>query len=504
MSNRVEVIEIPRDTSVPSGTITGPEWNAALGDIVDAKAEAQDATLLATVADNIYYNVMSPTKGPVAVGDGVTDDWAAIQHRLDNLPTAPNSARGGKVVLQPGHTYAISQTLVISNPNTDLDGIVGGSLTTMGACTIVPLPGFTGPLIQVNIPAGSKGAWIRNLRLDGLSEPGVTAGVEYAYGTISVAHMFDVAITNVDIGINAPEFTQSLIFERVLAFAGTRIGAYIGGRSYQIIFERCRLGGTEWGAVAGPDTYEPGVGSQMIMFNECELYANPGRPGGPEGVLFIGNVSNPRVTNSYIEASSSLTNVMDALVQVGSSAGGPRTPVITGNRLGGNSKAQWGVSIVNATNPFVVFNGNDTSLTAGLVRDVNQNASALHTGFTMGGPNPHQDRLLSTIKSQVGPGYDAFRAYVPGDTQPRVRIRASASEIALGGGSGVPDTRLYRVFPDTAGMAPGDSFYVEGTWSGGHFRMGNYRLWVDGSGQLRIKSGAPASDTDGTIVGSQG
>lgn len=33
--------------------------------------------------------------------------------------------------------------------------------------------------------------------------------------------------------------------------------------------------------------------------------------------------------------------------------------------------------------------------------------------------------------------------------------------------------------------------------------LGNYCFWVDGSGRLRIKNGAPTSDTDGTVVGTQ-
>jgi hypothetical protein len=40
-------------------------------------------------------------------------------------------------------------------------------------------------------------------------------------------------------------------------------------------------------------------------------------------------------------------------------------------------------------------------------------------------------------------------------------------------------------------------------WNVSTFRMGAYYLWVDGSGRLRIKNGAPASDTDGTVVGTQ-
>ena len=37
----------------------------------------------------------------------------------------------------------------------------------------------------------------------------------------------------------------------------------------------------------------------------------------------------------------------------------------------------------------------------------------------------------------------------------------------------------------------------------GHYIMGNYHFWVDASGRLRIKNGAPTSATDGTVVGTQ-
>jgi len=40
-------------------------------------------------------------------------------------------------------------------------------------------------------------------------------------------------------------------------------------------------------------------------------------------------------------------------------------------------------------------------------------------------------------------------------------------------------------------------------WNGRPLIMGNYHLWIDATGKLRIKDGAPTSDTDGTIVGTQ-
>ena len=40
-------------------------------------------------------------------------------------------------------------------------------------------------------------------------------------------------------------------------------------------------------------------------------------------------------------------------------------------------------------------------------------------------------------------------------------------------------------------------------WNGLHPIMGKYHLWIDATGDLRIKDSQPTSDTDGTIVGVQ-
>jgi hypothetical protein len=48
-------------------------------------------------------------------------------------------------------------------------------------------------------------------------------------------------------------------------------------------------------------------------------------------------------------------------------------------------------------------------------------------------------------------------------------------------------------------------FIGQSAWDRGHPTIGIYHLWVDASNRLRIKTtaGAPTSDTDGTIVGTQ-
>lgn len=49
----------------------------------------------------------------------------------------------------------------------------------------------------------------------------------------------------------------------------------------------------------------------------------------------------------------------------------------------------------------------------------------------------------------------------------------------------------------------GDVMVSSGSWADGCMRMGDYRLWVDSAGRVRIKDGAPSGDTDGAVVGSQ-
>lgn len=49
----------------------------------------------------------------------------------------------------------------------------------------------------------------------------------------------------------------------------------------------------------------------------------------------------------------------------------------------------------------------------------------------------------------------------------------------------------------------GDFQMFESSWERSRLLLGDYYLWVDATGDLRIKNGAPTSDTDGTVVGAQ-
>ncbi len=44
---------------------------------------------------------------------------------------------------------------------------------------------------------------------------------------------------------------------------------------------------------------------------------------------------------------------------------------------------------------------------------------------------------------------------------------------------------------------------IDSGWDTTHLILGSYHLWIDATGDLRIKSSAPTSDTDGAVVGTQ-
>jgi hypothetical protein len=40
-------------------------------------------------------------------------------------------------------------------------------------------------------------------------------------------------------------------------------------------------------------------------------------------------------------------------------------------------------------------------------------------------------------------------------------------------------------------------------WDAPHPVMGNFHIWIDATGDVRIKSSCPTSDLDGSVIGSQ-
>lgn len=86
------------------------------------------------------------------------------------------------------------------------------------------------------------------------------------------------------------------------------------------------------------------------------------------------------------------------------------------------------------------------------------------------------------------------------DTADRVQLASGA--VKLGNGSSAPTSRISGDDNSTI-FTNGDVELFDSNFSQQRLRFGNYYLWVDTSGVLRIKNGEPTTATDGTVVGSQ-
>jgi len=165
----------------------------------------------------------------------------------------------------------------------------------------------------------------------------------------------------------------------------------------------------------------------------------------------------------------------------------------------GYTEVTAGVIIASHSGPMLI---GETAI--GALVGVNAPDTSLYRKTSFGG-------WYSPKRMYNGQGYDvreagsayerSFRSFVLTDTQPRYELLASGRTTFGPGGSTAPDTGWERAGENLLAMQAGDSFKVDGGWNEGHLVMGNYHLWIDATGALRSKSGAPTGDTDGMVVG---
>jgi hypothetical protein len=136
---------------------------------------------------------------------------------------------------------------------------------------------------------------------------------------------------------------------------------------------------------------------------------------------------------------------------------------------------------------------------------------------------PMMARLLSTLFD------DSTNLVARAGTDNQVKIGQTAlgyAGVSIGRAAdaqrivGLPGSAKTLIVPDTLYLSENVDTYVArtaqgvvtssgsiaatgGAWNTGHLILGAYHLWVDASGRLRSKSGAPTGDTDGVVVGTQ-
>jgi hypothetical protein len=133
----------------PDGTLVKALVNHTSGSTYDPSKYTAGAT---GNTDSLPINVKDPAYG--AVGDGVTDDTAAIQAALDAVPV------GGRAVYLPAGIYKVTSSLNITQDGTKLYGDGSGYKT--GGTTFAPgsriqaASGVTGSVLKVQRAANDR------------------------------------------------------------------------------------------------------------------------------------------------------------------------------------------------------------------------------------------------------------------------------------------------------------------------------------------------------------
>lgn len=89
-----------------------------------------------------------------------------------------------------------------------------------------------------------------------------------------------------------------------------------------------------------------------------------------------------------------------------------------------------------------------------------------------------------------------------GDTNYRMEIY-NDGKIRFGSGSAATDAGIEWQTATTCGTISAVNncdFRVQGGWNTGRYRLGNYYLWVDATGNLRSHTSQPGSDTAGALI----
>lgn len=247
-----------------------------------------------------------------AKGDGVTDDWAAIQAAIDLVSTTDFGGHGGVVVFPPGD-YVVGDTLRLNPTNLN-----NGRVTLLGASNVTSILRF--PPDRVGIDVGDGITYRRYLSIERLGLSRV------AVGTSSVVRLrrinqFRISDCSFASGERTVELYESPIGEiKGCIFGDNVVDNYIYLSNSELVgivgnyFERtAALGDGQCIHLA------PGSHRALIVgnrFSTC-VVAVEGAGGASTDVIVTGNVMDS----------------VDNGVRV---AGGCARWVVTGNRIKGS------------------------------------------------------------------------------------------------------------------------------------------------------------------------
>ena len=281
--------------------------------------------------------------------DGSTDDTEKIQSAIDMA-----ASLNGVVYFPPG-VYAVD-SLVVDDPGMTLYGDRAG-MTDDGEITVLKsTSGASNPILTINVADGEKGTVIKGIKFDVNSEAGVSAALSYGQNQTNWNALEDLYFENATVAIFADSNFGSLQATHIYTEATCDTALSLGeGTARDISFDQCRFMAEDLVAVIGSDDASGTTTSANITFSQCDLTLTGSGSAGTE-LMEIRNVHNLVIRDSWIEAGSTLPSTIDGIIVLGTGSAEPRNVIVSGCRIQGNSKAEFGVTLVDALRPHVTEN----------------------------------------------------------------------------------------------------------------------------------------------------
>lgn len=506
---------------------------ADLGLIV-ANQTVIPAPWLQDVNDGIY-RLVANAKHYGAVGDGVTDDTLAIQRAIDSIPPNDAAEGTGGIVYFPIGIYKITGPLFVTNrSNLELRGIgfsgsynatdYGATLKPTGTFTTITFSNCVAPVVRgIQIRGGGTALFFTgslgfrvleaNLRENqvGIEATGNGVGIinkclildNTVCGIRLLAASGDTIISENDIGRNRinvlvatgdVRITQNTIFGG--HDSGNGMGVLVDGSNassdptvrYVYITGNQIADNDNNIRVLGDDAITQNVESVVISGNY--LYHNDAGGSGfdptyPYGYgiqvtwakftkIVDNQITGLRDFGVRVTECDSSTKVADNSIRyIGAVGNG----VVLQNSLG--------VGVLD--NEFVATAGSPIRVIADAPTPcfhrvlANQFRDQLTTYFYEEDDNAYANFVADNFGGNIGKYKISAQPYGTSPTQFR-HINESGEQVTL------VNQNLQL---------------LNAAWNGPRLLLGNQQLWVDGTGDLRIKNGAPISDTDGVVVGTQ-
>ena len=425
-----------------------------------------------------------------AVGDGVVDDTAAIQAALDYVESA-----GGGEVFVPAGSYLSGKLILrdkvsirgVGNTSKFIAKIISDDLffSNDPSLSNITLSNF---YVDLTAQTGSNGIYITHISDSEIS--GVTlynaAGFgflifnsvrcKYLRNTINTTRQWDgmtITTGSIDNVIEGNIVYNS--YDSGIGFTDTLGTTCVGN-----YVKRQKISGN-W--------YAPGIDAagaknavitgNFVLGNEygISVLQHPNSGSQPKRVTVTGNT----IADGEYGVIVGPVAVIPPAVSEATTRDGI---VISGNSI--YSQDVQGIAVVGLDSLGVTVTGNQISYCAtGIGLDTTTKTS-----------------LLGNVVFANTTGINSFSSSNVALNMAFNVFQDNATPWTGTAGSGTTYILHNKGLPDPNGTYNHEAFAANWDFPG-QLKLGAYHLWVDVTGDLRIKNGAPTSDTDGVVVGNQ-